>query len=174
MTIEISSYTQVGSIIAFVVTLFFLYRVLVSQKDATIQLLREKSNYLEQKLSHAEQKKPDVLAKSLSERVENLNKEIGRLSEDKQNNQDLISEKEYELENVKEEAKELSRQISNAHELMSEYFCPECKAPMAERQFHSESVECGGLEVDIDHEFVSFECGLTLHDGEISNSCKNT
>jgi TolA-binding protein len=129
---------------------------------------------LENKLSHAEKQSPDALAKSLSERVDNLNKEIERLSSDKYKNQSLISQKEKELESVKEEAEELSRQISNAHELMFEYFCPHCKSPMAERTFHSELVEYQGREHDIDHEYVAFECGLTLHDGEESNSCKNT
>ena len=174
MSIELIFYTQVASIIGFIVALFVLYRVLVSQKDATIQLLKEKVAFTENKLSHAESQKPDALAKSLSDRVDNLNNEIGRLSNDKANNQNLINEKEAELEEIKEEADELSRQISNAHELMSEYFCPHCKAPMDERAYHSESVEYGGRDIDIDHEFISFECGLTLHDGKQSNACKNT
>jgi len=174
MSLENLFYTQLGGIIAFVVTLFILYRVLVSQKDATIQVLTEKCSYLECQLGTASKQQPDALAKSLSERVGNLNAEIQRLSEDKISNQGLITAKEHELEIVKEEADTLSRQISNAHELMSEYFCPTCKAPMAERAFHSELVEYGGRAIDIDHEFVSFECGLSLHDGEVSNQCENT
>lgn len=174
MNIEVLFYTQVGSILAFIAALFVLYKVLVSQKDATIQLLKEKALFLEDQLSHAEKQKPDALARSLSERVDSLNQEIERLSSDKEKNQSLISQKEKELESVKEEADELSRQISNAHELMSEYFCPHCKSPMAERTFHSEIVEYQGRDHDIDHEYVAFECGLTLHDGEESSSCKNT
>jgi hypothetical protein len=174
MSIEILFYTQLGSIVAFIVALFVLYRVLVSQKDATIQLLKEKAGFLEQKLSHAEKQKPDALAKSLSERVDSLNQEIERLSRDKDTNQSTIAKKECELDLIKREADDLSRQISNARELMSEYFCPHCKAPMAERSYHSESVEYNGRDVDIDHEYVVFECGLTLHDGTESNSCKKT
>lgn len=174
MTIEVLFYTQIGSIIAFVLTLFTLYKVLVSQKDATIQLLKEKIDFLDQKLAHAEAQNPDALARSLSERVESLNGEIERLSIDKQTNQKLITKKEQELEHTKELADELSRQISNAHELMSEYFCPHCKAPMAEREYHSELVEIGGRDIDIDHEYISFECGLTLLDGEESRKCENT
>ena len=174
MSIELIFYTQIASIIGFIVALFVLYRVLVSQKDATIQLLKEKVAFTENKLTHAESQKPDALAKSLSDRVNNLNKEIERLSNDKESNQNLINEKEAELEKLKEEADELSRQISNAHELMSEYFCPHCKAPMDQRSYHSESVEYGGRDIDIDHEFISFECGLTLLDGKQSRVCKNT
>lgn len=174
MSIEVIFYTQVVSILAFISALFVLYRVLVSQKDATIELLKEKAIFLESQLSHAEKQSPDALAKSLSERVDILIQEIERLSGDKEKNQSLISQKEKELESIKEEADELSRQISNAHELMSEYFCPYCKSPMAERTFHSEMVEYQGRDHDIDHEYVAFECGLTLHDGEESSPCKNT
>lgn len=35
MNIEILFYTQVGSILAFIVALFVLYRLLICQKDAT-------------------------------------------------------------------------------------------------------------------------------------------
>tara|TARA_R110002153_G_scaffold247181_1_gene403191 strand:- start:241 stop:765 length:525 start_codon:yes stop_codon:yes gene_type:complete len=174
MSIQLIFYTQVASIIGFIVVLFVLYRILVSQKDATIQLLKEKVEFTENKLAHAENQKPDALAKSLSERVDRLNNEIERLSGDKESNQILIDEKESELEKTKEEADELSRQISNAHELISEYFCPHCKAPMEQRSYHSESIEYGGRDIDIDHEFISFECGLTLHDGKQSSACKNT
>lgn len=94
MSIETLFYTQVASIVAFIVALFVLYRLLVSQKDATIQLLKEKDDFLSQQLSHAEKQKPDALAKSLSERVDGLNNEIERLSKDKKSNQSLITEKE--------------------------------------------------------------------------------
>jgi len=136
--------------------------------------LKEKATFLEQQLSISEKKDPDALAKSLSERVGNLNSEIERLSKDKSTNQDIIKNKEIELEKIQEETDELSRQISNAHELMSEYFCPHCKAPMAERAYQSESVEYNGRDVDIDREYVNFECGLTFHDGKETSPCKDT
>ncbi|MGX5218878.1 hypothetical protein ACVTMO_09515 [Pseudomonas segetis] len=72
MSIEILFYTQVGSILAFIVALFVLYRLLISQKDATIELLKEKANFFESQLSLTEKQKPDALAKSLSERVDTL------------------------------------------------------------------------------------------------------
>lgn len=173
MSIEVLFYTQLGSLIVFVGSLFVLYRVLVSQKDATIESLREKNALLEHKLADAVQSKPDALAKSLSERVNHLNQEIERLSEDKVANRDLIAEKEQELERVKEETSELSQQIENAHELMAEFFCPHCKAPMAEREYHSELVEYGGRDIDVDHEYIAYECGLSMIDGKISRPCSS-
>lgn len=173
MSIEVLFYTQLGSIIVFVGSLFVLYRVLVSQKDATIESLREKNSLLEHKLAEAAQSKPDALARSLSERVNHLNQEIERLSKDKDANRDLIAEKEQELESVKEETEELSQQIKAAHELMGEFFCPHCKAPMAEREIHSELVEYEGRELDVDHEYIAYECGLSMIDGKISRPCRN-
>jgi rubrerythrin len=172
MTIEILFYTQLGSIIAFIGALFVLYRLLVSQKDATIQLLKEKNEFLSQKLNDASQNSPYALAKSLHEQVTILDKEIERLSKDKENNQERILNKENELNDVKNDAEELSRQIAKAHELMEEFFCPNCGSPMAERAYQSESVEYQGREIDIDHEYVTYECGYILIDGKASSSCE--
>ena len=47
MTNETIFITQLGSIIAFIVALFVLYSVLVNQKDATIQLLKEKIDFVD-------------------------------------------------------------------------------------------------------------------------------
>ena len=43
---EISLITPTASIILFIVALFILYRILVSKKDATIELLKEKMTSL--------------------------------------------------------------------------------------------------------------------------------
>lgn len=149
-----------------------LYRVLINQKDATIQLLKEKSDYLSRLLRDASQNSPDALAKSLSDRVKILDEEIERLSNDKERNQEQILIKEKELDAVREEAEELSRKIAKAHELMEEFFCPTCGAPMAERTYQSESVEYQGRELDIDHEYIAYECGYTIVDGTEESSCK--
>lgn len=43
-------YTQLASIIVYISALFVVYRVLVHQKDATIELLREKNSWLHEQL----------------------------------------------------------------------------------------------------------------------------
>ncbi len=50
MTNEIIFYTQIVSILSFVGSLFVLYRVLIKQKDATIELLKEKVSFLKEQL----------------------------------------------------------------------------------------------------------------------------
>ena len=61
-------WTQVASFITFVVALFILYRLLVEQKEATIQLQKENIAYLKDQLTDAKSQSPDSLAQSLSTR----------------------------------------------------------------------------------------------------------
>jgi gas vesicle protein len=169
--IETIFYMQLASVIGFIAALFILYRVLVSQKDASIQLLKEKCDYLTRQLNDTSKSSPDALAKSLSNRVKLLDDEIGRLSIDKENNQEQIKQKEKELDTVKEETEELSRKIAKAHDLIKEFFCPKCGSPMAERAYQSEYLEYQGEDFEIDHEYVAYECGYALVDRAETSSC---
>lgn len=173
VSIETIFYTQLGSILGFIVALFVLYRVLVSQKDSTIQLLKEKIGFLETKLNAAKANTPDMLVKALADRIKILEEELTRLKKDEVSNQELIGQKELELNSVREEAEELSKSISAARELMEEFICPYCGSPMAERAYHIESVEDSrGRDIDIDHEVVTYECGLSVVDGSEESPCK--
>lgn len=169
MTNEIIFTTQVISIITFITTLFVLYHILVNQKNATIQLLKEKNAYLQDQLVMATENTPDKLAKKLSERVQILIEELERLSKDQEKNRQTILQKEADLHIAQENLEQLKEQLEEAQEIASEYFCPYCKAPMATREYHDESTEWG----DIDHECISFECGLTFSDGKEAYPCKN-
>ena len=171
MNIEIIFFTQLASIFGFLVALFVLYRLLVKQKDSTIELLKEKTSYLEMQLSDAQQQRPDLLVENISKRVKLLNEELERLNQDKEKNEQLISEKEKELSSTQTELEELRSQFERAEELMSEFFCPHCKAPMVSREFGWESVEYNGREIDVDHEHVLYECGLEFIDGKEGTKC---
>src|SRR2546429_48730 len=91
-------YTQVGSILLFVFSLFILYRLLVQQKDATIELLREKNQWLKEQLEISAQSKPDVLLEIKERRLQLTETELTRLNEDYGKNAALIVEKENERE----------------------------------------------------------------------------
>jgi len=82
MSIETLFYTQVTSIIAFVVVIFVLYRLLVEQKDATITALKEKSSLLERELEIAKQSSSDTLLDRLSKRVDISDKELKKLADE--------------------------------------------------------------------------------------------
>jgi DNA repair exonuclease SbcCD ATPase subunit len=167
-------WTQVASIIAFVVALFVLYRLLVDQKDATIQLQKENILYLKDQLEDAKAQSPDLLAQSLTNRVNLLEGELRRLEQDKTATQDQISAKEEELAATRTEAEALTRQVVHARSLLKDFLCPSCGAPLAEKAYHYESVEYKGRELDVDHEYVIFECGYERVDGKVRGVCGGT
>lgn len=102
MSNDLIFYTQIGSIALFIVALFVLYRLLVDQKEATIQLLKEKNEWLQKQLDVAKESSPDVVMKTLNHRIKILTDEIERLSKDKVVNEDLIKEKSEQLEKTAE------------------------------------------------------------------------
>lgn len=171
---EVIFWTQIITIVGFIGSLFVLYRVLVSTKDATIELLREKTKSLEDQLKDAKESSPDVLAERYSKRVKLLTEELERLSADQDKNEVAIHEKEIQLENARDELLQLEEQLERAREFMGEFFCPHCKAPMTVREFHSELVEYGGRELDVDHEYTEFECGYAIADGRDSRPCRRS
>lgn len=171
MTNEIIFYTQLATIIGFIILVFVLYRLLVSQKDATIESLREKNDFLSTRLEEAQNQNPDVLVQTISTRVKVLTEELERLSSDKAKNESLIKAKEFELTKKTNELRKYSSKLERAQEIMSEFFCRYCNAPMLIRDYASECVEHEGRELDIDHEHIVFECGLTITDGEEVKKC---
>lgn len=171
MTIEAVFWTQVGSIVTFVVALFVLYRQLVAQKDATIQLQKENIAYLKDQLAEAQSQSPDVLAQKLATRVKLFEEEVKRLEDDKSSTEEQIQAKEAELKQARDEAEQLTKKILHARELLGDFLCPHCGAPLAERAYHSEVVEYKGREIDVDHEYTVFECGYELVDGEPRRLC---
>ena len=87
MSNDVIFWTQIASFVAFVFSIFGLYRLLVDQKDATIQLLKETVSTLKDQLTEARNATPDVLAQLLSGRVKMLEGELERLAQDKNANQ---------------------------------------------------------------------------------------
>jgi DNA repair exonuclease SbcCD ATPase subunit len=173
ITTETIFWTQVASIIAFVVALFILYRLLVEQKDATIQLQKENISYLKDQLTEAKSQSPDVLAQSLASRVKLLEEELNRLEQDNSSTNEQVKAKEAELNQARVKAEELTIKVLHAKELLKDFLCPHCGAPLAERAYHNESVEYQGREIDVDHEYTVFECGYEIVDGEVRGMCKN-
>ena len=173
ITVEAIFWTQIISIIGFVVVLFLLYRVLVQQKDATIQLQKENITFLKDKLSHAENQTPDVLARSLADRARLLEEELKRLKEEDTSTSEQIAVKENELAQAREEAEDLTKQIIHARELLKDFLCPHCGAPLIERAYHTELTEYEGHEIDVDHDWSVYECGLELVDGAERHPCED-
>ncbi|MFW1459629.1 hypothetical protein ACEV75_18380 [Vibrio parahaemolyticus] len=168
MKTEVVFYTQVFSIVGFVIALFAIYRSLASQKDATIELLREQLKSRDITIQELKALSPNELAKSLSDRVDIMMSEIKRLRSDDSLNQDLINKKESELALVRAEVSKLSG-------IMEEYnlVCPSCSSPLLRRDFHTVYGYCGDKEMEADIEYVEFECGLSMNDGSVTTPCEN-
>ena len=165
-------WTQIATIIAFVSSVFWLYRLLVEQKDSTIQLLKERASTLKEQLQVAKSATPDVLAQALSSRVKLLEMELGRLTRDHGANNEQIKEKEKELRAAKKSADALLTQLNEAKALLEEFSCPKCGSKLARREFASELVEYNGREIDVDHEFTEYECGYSVVDGTEGSPCR--
>lgn len=172
MSTEVVFWTQIASLLVFIISLFVLYRILVSTKDATIELLREKILNLEKKLEDAQTQGPDVLAEKLSRRVTILSQELERLSRDQDKNKTEIAQREEKLREAKEQLASLKEQMERARELLDEYLCPNCKSPMITRDCREEYFDYDGRDISIDHEFVEYECGFAMADGKELRPCK--
>ena len=97
MTLETIFITQIASVLGFIVTLFVLYRVLVSAKDATIETLKQQISFNDQKIKELLEQEPDILLQRYQRRMEALEKELGALELEAIQS---IEEKEDRIEKV--------------------------------------------------------------------------
>lgn len=171
ITNQIILFTQLASIVSFIVAVFIIYRLLVKQKEATIRLQEKQISFLKVRLANAESDVPDEVALALANRVKVYEEELQQIIADKSATEDEVNEKEEKLRQARSEAEELTTKIVYATELLSDYLCPACGAPMARREYQNESMEYGGPEIDVDHEYKLFECGLEVIDGTQSSKC---
>lgn len=168
MTNETIFGMQLASIIVYLGALFAIYRMLVAQKDAIIQLLNERIKSHEQKIQDLETQSPDALASALSSRIEIALKEIERLKEDGGKHQEEIKVKEEELLKLKDRLNDLSSLIHD-----SELVCPYCGSPLITRTCYPIYGHVGGREMEADEEYVEYECGLSVRGGNEESPCKH-
>lgn len=164
---ETISGMQIAAVVAFIGGLFIVYRVLVAQKDAVIQLLNERLKDQEQKIKQLESQTPDALATALSSRIEVALKEIERLRADGGKHQEEITGKEEELHNLKDRLNELSSLIQD-----SDLVCRYCGSPLVQRACYPIYGYVGDREVEADEEYIEYQCGLSVKGGEEVSPCK--
>lgn len=153
-------YVQMASLLTYIIALFCLYRLLVSSKDATIEILKARIEQLKEKLELEERTSPDVLAEKLSNRIKIYDDELKKLSKDQDANQEVIKTKQAELADARNELKILETQMKEAQEILEEFLCPHCKAPMAIHDYESEQ------------EYIFYDCGLEIRDGKETSPCR--
>jgi DNA-directed RNA polymerase subunit RPC12/RpoP len=167
MNNEILFYTQLGSIVAYIITVFSLYRLLVYQKEATIELLKEKNNYYETQLKDLKEKTPGILEEILSKRINIRENELKKLSKDEVHNKEIIQEKENELQIEREKLEKLQDKIEEIKEISAEYFCSDCGAPLITKGNYGGSYEEEGME----YEVIEFECGKQIINDRVHKKC---
>jgi len=121
MTNETIFITQISTVIAYAGSLFVLYRLLVSQKDAVIELLKERLAAESAKVVELKAQTPDALVNALNSRVQIMNDELDRLKHDGTTTAEVVSRKEQELSSVREQLLKLSELIED-----SDLVCPDC------------------------------------------------
>ncbi len=169
MSTDVIFYTQIASIIAFIIAIFVPYKILVAQKDALIELLKQEIDIMKRKLSDAESQSPDVLVTALSSRVDITKAEILRFKQDGDAHQVEICEKENQLRRLEEQLAVLQKLIED-----SELVCPKCKAPLVTRESHTIYGHVNGREVDADIEYLEYECGFSTDGGEDKSPCRSS
>ena len=97
MSIETIFYTQIGSIIAFIVALFVLYRILVQSKDATIETLKSQIAFLDTKVKDLSETSPDILLQRYEKRTTLLTDELEKAEQEKAPLKDQIEKLQTEL-----------------------------------------------------------------------------
>ena len=115
MTTDLISWTPIAGIVAFLVALFGVYRVLVSQKDATIETLREKNQFLSDQVQQMKDKSPDALFESVLRRYEAAEAEIKRRDVDDAERNRLLAQARRETQGELDDT--LQRVEARLHEL---------------------------------------------------------
>lgn len=167
MSNDIIFFTQLASIVIFVLALFGIYKSLVSQKDGVIELLRERLKQQENNIKELQAQSPDILAKTLSERIEITVKEMERLKADGGKHKKEIIETEAELEELTKQRDALAELITD-----TDLVCPHCNAPLSQRAYYPIYGHVGGREVEADEEISEYECGLVIRGGQEDSPCK--
>lgn len=158
--------TQIVSIIAYIGTLFGLYRLLVSAKDSKIGLLEERIKARDDRIAQLEKQTPDVLVAALSARVKTTNEELEHMLADASISKEAIVAKEGELLAIKDQLDKLSALIEDF-----DLVCPKCGAPLSRRESYTIYGHVGDREADAEVEYVQYECGLTINAGEEESPC---
>lgn len=168
MMIDPFSFTQIVAGLSGIAALFILYRLLVAQKDAVIQLLKERLAAEEAKIAALKNQTPDVLVETLNKRITAMTSELSRSLADGNAKESEINQKKQELNAVSASLEKLSQLIKT-----SDLVCPDCSAPLLQRGFETIYGVVRGTEVEADIEHREYECGAHFKDSQQISPCRN-
>jgi len=178
MTNQVIFWTQIASVLAYIISVFFLYRLLVKQKDAVIESKNAAIELLKEQLGLAKQSSPDILIERLSKRVEILKDELKALSQDNDAKKEEILAKEKEIKDAEERLgifnvilEDANRMIeSEVDKQIRKKRCPYCKSKVAD---YSPSIptEFNDIRKQKIRFDIEYECGLKTVGGKEITKC---
>ncbi|MBC8029264.1 MAG: hypothetical protein H7Z16_04060 [Pyrinomonadaceae bacterium] len=172
MSNKLIFFTQIAQVIIVIGSLFGFFRLMVQQivqqKDATIELLRERATGLEKQLDSAKTTTSDALLDRYYRKIGMLESELSKLDADDQTSRRLIEEKHREITT-------LNAGIEVLRDVMEEYAekasrvdeCPYCEASL---------LSVGQVDYADEHAIVThktYSCGYSEGDGFPRSSCPN-
>ena len=162
MNIEVLFFTQIASIVGYIGAAFWLYKSLVSQKDAVIELLKNRIDILEKDIKGLETQSPDNLIESLSRRVGIAKEEIEALNKDGQKHKVEIKQKETELSSLSAKLDQLQTLLRD-----SDLVCPKCGALLTRRDYFTiRGYSSDGREAEADISYTDYECGYSIREDQ--------
>ena len=160
---------QIITFLGYLGTVFGLYRLLVNQKDSTIEMLRTQCELLKTNLESAEKNAPDNLLLRLDQRKNILERELESLSLESNKKREELQQ---EIGILSKKKDELEDEVHYVNTILEKYSCPHCSSNLLDKGYAVESAESDdGREYEIEHEWASFECGYKEADGIETSPC---
>lgn len=160
-----------------------LHQLIVKRKDATIEGLQTENARLRRLLDEANNASPDVLAERYKKKIDRLESELVELQSETATNVIAIEEKrlaieakEKELETVRIQIEELTKQMETAAELLTEELeyvrsqidsCPLCGSELREKT----TVPVTSSKYEDFGTYTEYDCGYTEVDGVLRHPC---
>ena len=162
-------FVQLGSILAYIgmyiAGFIYIYKVLIKQKDSIIQLKDSHIEFLKEQNKSLKENAPDILLERFKNKLEYFKQELEHADKEKQ---EIIDKKENEIKKILGDIEDLNEQYKSLKNLAKEYFCPFCNSPLVSKEYHTETHD----NIDFDHEWLTYECGLIIADNEEIQKCR--
>jgi len=166
MTLELIGGIQIIQIIGFVIAVFYLYRLIVKQKESLIEFQKSEIVSLNNKISKMGS---DPLAENLQNRIHIYEKELINLKEDKNLNIKLITGKEKELDRLISLQEDLKSHLLKSSGLTFSMFCPQCDEPTLKSVETHTQLRGGKKSISQ----AEYDCGHKITDNQVMADCKN-
>jgi hypothetical protein len=168
MTNEILFYSQIGSVLAFLATVFVLYRLLVSKKDASIEYLQIQVSEKDRVIADLSSKTESALLTSLNQRLEIAEAEIKRLLNEKNIDENQLKSLSGRISKLEGDVISVALESPDTH-----IFCRECCSELSNWGLGLRRFEVNSDSLEDYFDYLDFECGAKFENGKVVLECPN-